>query len=275
MGYLLSLLICFGSFVCRPAEQAEVPVPVAPAADTTLTITYLANEGLLLCSADAGVLIDVLFRAGIDPYAKVPPDALEAAEMAQPPYDVDAVLVSHPHRDHFDPASVARHLENNPSARLISSQQVVDAVQGVDAEMGGQMVAVTPDWGQRDTVQAGGARIDVLRIRHGSRRNYGIHNLGHIIELGGKKVLHIGDAEMDPAHFAPFNLPDAGVDVALIPFWFLTDATGRSIVNQHIRPNHIIAVHLPPSEAARWGPVIRSHYPAAQIARQSGQQWYY
>lgn len=260
---------------CKQAGYADVPVLEAPPADTTLTISYVANEGLLLQSGADGVLIDVLFRAGIDPYAKVAPEVLEAAETGKAPYDVTAVLVSHTHADHFDPASVARHLQHNPKARLVSSQQVVDAVLAVDAALAGQSRAVTPEEGRRDTVQVEGAVIDVLRIRHGHRRNYGLHNLGHVIDLGGRKILHIGDAEVDAAHFAPFTLPEAPIDVALLPFWFLVDDTGRALVDQHIRPKHIIAVHLPHDQYPRWAPEIQAAYPDAQIAHEAGAQWRY
>lgn len=271
--YIFVFSIISGGWICQPAGQADAPLPGAQTAETTLAVQYVANEGFLLKSDDAGVLIDGLFRAGIDPYAKVPPKVLTAAETGVAPYDVDAVLVSHTHADHFDPASVARHLRRNPKARLLSSQQVVDLVLALEAGAADRVQAVTPREGRREAVQAGAAQIDVLRIRHGHKRNYELHNLGHIIELGGKKVLHIGDAEMNAAHFTPFNLPAAEIDVALIPFWFLVDEAGRAIVDQHIQPKNLIAVHLPHTEAGRWAPEIKAHYPEAKIAYQSGMAW--
>jgi len=54
----------------------------------------------------------------------------EKIETAKAPFDqINLILVSHRHLDHFHPESVAQHLQHNPKAFLVSSQQVVDEVE--------------------------------------------------------------------------------------------------------------------------------------------------
>ena len=66
--------------------------------------------------------------------------------------------------------------------------------------------------------------------------------------LGGKKLLHVGDADTAVENFDEFNLDQEGIDIAFIPVWFLLYSEGQTIVREHIKPKHIIAVHISPAD---------------------------
>jgi L-ascorbate metabolism protein UlaG (beta-lactamase superfamily) len=109
------------------AAFAAGPSPSqSPARQDGVSITFLANEGVLLSSGTKKVLIDALFLKYETGYA-IPADSTRAAlESARPPFDaVDLVLVTHRHGDHFHPAPVAAHLRANPRATLLTSRQVI------------------------------------------------------------------------------------------------------------------------------------------------------
>ncbi len=239
-----------------------------------LEITYIANAGFLLSSNEQKVLIDSLHRGGILSYAAPPPGLRQEMEAATGRFaDVSLVLVSHPHADHFDAAAVARHLESNPQARLISSPQVIEAVQrelGRFAESSPLLQATYPEGNQRSRHARDGTSVEIFRLRHEHERNYGVHNLGQIITLGGKKVLHIGDAEMSPRNFAPHDLPADRIDIALVPYWYLTSEQGRTIVREHIRPQHIIAMHIEPEQREEIATEIRAEFPEAILFSRPG-----
>ncbi len=232
-----------------------------------LEITYLANEGVLLTSGDAQVLIDGLHRPYDPEYAVLPPEQREQIETAQAPYhEIDVILVSHVHRDHFHAEAVGRHLRHNPGATLIASQQVADslarhfeAYEAVKA----QVRRATPGWAEKATLHVGAIEIDVLRLRHTRQNHRWIQNLGHVVTLGGVKVLHLGDAEMAVDNFEAFDLADEAIDVAFIPYWYLLSGEGRSLVRDHIKPKHLIAVHLPPTGAEDTIRRIHSYFPEA------------
>jgi L-ascorbate metabolism protein UlaG (beta-lactamase superfamily) len=108
-----------------------------------------------------------------------------------------------------------------------------------------------------------GIDFEILRLSHGTGRHATIQNLGHVINLGGKKVLHVGDADTAVENFEKFNLDEAGIDIAFIPFWFLLGKQGQTIVREHIKPKQIIAVHISPSEGAAVAAQIRKDFPGA------------
>jgi L-ascorbate metabolism protein UlaG (beta-lactamase superfamily) len=68
--------------------------------------------------------------------------------------------------------------------------------------------------------------------------------LGHIIKLGGKKLLHVGDEDTSIENFADFNLDKEGIDVAFLPDWFLLGSEGQTLIREHIKPRQIVAVHV-------------------------------
>lgn len=108
-----------------------------------------------------------------------------------------------------------------------------------------------------------GIDFEILSLRHGTGRHATIQNLGHMIKLGGKKLLHVGDADTAVENFEKFNLDEEGIDIAFIPFWFLLGNEGQTIVREHIKPKQIIAVHIPPSESAGVSAQIEKEFPGA------------
>lgn len=232
----------------------KVVKPASGGPSVPVTVTYIANEGVLLAAGDERVLIDGLHREYKPDYAFPDAKLLGALESGTAPYDqLDLLLVSHQHLDHFHPLSVALALKNIPGAVLISSEQVVSQVRANPA--GGTVAAArikaftsSADGKLESTV--GNIKLTVFGLRHSGEQARSIQNLGHVIEMGGKKFLHVGDAELSDAVFAGYKLNEAGIDVAILPYWYLLTADGRAAIKKLINPKQIIAVHIQPLEAA-------------------------
>lgn len=242
-------------------------IAASPPQPPTVEITYIANEGVLISADGKQVLIDGLHREYGPDYAFLPQAEREKIETAKAPFDkLDLILVSHRHLDHFHPESVGLHLQHNPKAILVSSQQVVEEVeknfkdyQAIKARITG----ATPPWKEKVAMKVAGIDFEILNLRHGTGRHASIQNLGHIIKLGGKKLLHIGDADTAIENFEKFNLDEEGIDIALLPFWFLTSSEGQTVVREHIKPRQIIAVHISPSESDKTTTQIKQAFPGA------------
>jgi L-ascorbate metabolism protein UlaG (beta-lactamase superfamily) len=230
-------------FARAPARQ---PAGVA--------VTYIANEGVLLSAGGKKVLIDGLFTEYGPEYA-IPADSTQAAlETARAPFDaVDLVLVTHRHGDHFHPAPMAAHLLANPRATLVTSQQVIDSLRAIPAGRtlpASRWLARTTAPGTRRREVVNGVAIELLGLPHGGARHRHVEHLGYIVELGGRRVLHVGDTDVSDAAFAPFRLDTARIDVALLPAWMMTSESGRRVIEQRIRPRQIVAIHMGRAGAA-------------------------
>ena len=228
-------------------------------------VTYIANEGFLLRSGGSTVLIDALHRGEIEMYAKPSERTLHDLESAASEFaDVGLILVSHYHRDHFKAEAVANHMAANPGARLISSPQVVEEVRrAASNEINSD--SAYPMVPGRAKFRLAGVDLELFRLPHGTGRYAKIQNLGQIFVVDGIKFLHIGDAEVIAENFAVHKLAKDRIDYAFIPYWFLTDAEGRRIVSEIIRPRHVIAMHIPPAEMEVEKEKIRAAFPGAII----------
>ena len=236
-----------------------------PTQSDGVTITYLANEGVMLTSGTRKVLIDALFLKYGPEYA-VPADSTQRAlHNARSPFDsVDLILVTHRHGDHFHPAPVAAHLRTNPRAHLVTSQQVIDSLRsGARGLPDTRMLSrtMTPGSARREVIA--GVPVHLLGLPHGGERHRQVEHLGYIVELGGRRVLHVGDTDISEAAFAPLRLDTARIDVALLPAWMVTSREGRAVIERWIRPRQVVAIHVGDGEESRTTREVQAALPSA------------
>ncbi len=258
-------LLLAGYLVLTLAPAAAVAEPV--------DITFLANEGFMITTENKGVLIDGLFRKGVPGYGTVPPEWQEKIETAQAPFDgVDIILVSHWHADHFDPEAAVRYLSSNPKAILISSRQVVGSMARVlsgRTDLNERVRAVSIEGDEHEDLTIAGIGLEIQPVSHGEGRFASIENLGHIVTIGGKRILHIGDSDAGDEELERLRWSGKKLDIAIVPYWYLTNERRQDLVRKHINADHIIATHVPPDELARVKGQINEAFPDAIVFDES------
>jgi L-ascorbate metabolism protein UlaG (beta-lactamase superfamily) len=218
-----------------------------------LEVTYLGNAGFLISSGEHQVLIDGLYRGDTGGYAVIPPETLQKLEQAEAPYDtIDLVLATHHHPDHFDAQSVARHLQNNPEARFISTPQAVERLRdAVDdfSTLASRVQAELPAEGLQSLVELPGIKIHAMNLHHGRGAATPVENLGFLVELDGKKFLHVGDTEVSYGELYVHKLGRRKIDVLFVGFWEL-QRTARWRIFHDVKAGRTVAMHIPRSDAA-------------------------
>ncbi|UCE17256.1 MAG: MBL fold metallo-hydrolase [Gemmatimonadota bacterium] len=221
----------------------------------SIEITYIANEGVLITSHETQILIDALFRNFGSDYPFHSYEDLEKLETATTPYDsIDIVLATHGHGDHFNSQSVGRHLIHNENAYFIGPLQTVQLLHSQFADYStieDRVEGITPDFNQDTTVIREGVEIEILYLHHWlPDPSDPIENVGFLITIDGKKILHLGDANPAENNFDVFDLQERDIDVAILPFWILISSNLKTFIDTHIRPKQIIAAHLPLSDSS-------------------------
>jgi L-ascorbate metabolism protein UlaG (beta-lactamase superfamily) len=176
------------------------------------------------------------------------------------------VLVTHRHGDHFHPAPVAAHLLANPRASLVTSSQVIDSLRGRLPRGAGLSSRIHPRTtapGARRREVVNGIAIELLGIPHASTRHRAVEHLGYIVDLGGRRVLHVGDGDITEGILAPFRLDTARIDVALVPTWVITDPDSRRVIERWIRPRHVVGIHVGENDPERAERDVRLAMPSA------------
>ena len=237
-------------------------------------LTYIANEGFLVTGAHKKVLVDALLREGIPKYYERPsPETRQKMESAQHPFhNVNLVLATHFHRDHFDAGSVAAHLRANPQATFVSVHEATELVHkefAASAPENARIRTTTPEYGHKVALTISEIPLQVIRLRHGK-----FQNTGFLFTVAGKKILHLGDSDGEVSNFDVFDLEKEQIDVALVPYWYFLSAEGKRVVQEHIRARNVIAFHVSlDDDGKRDTERIRREFPAVIIATQPGARW--
>jgi L-ascorbate metabolism protein UlaG (beta-lactamase superfamily) len=256
-----------GGLVLTAGADIRAQAGPVSAGSSGVTITFLANEGVLLSSGGHEVLIDALFRKYETGYAIPAESTRRALERAAPPFaSVDLILVTHRHGDHFHPGPILDHLVANPLALLLTSQQVIDSMRGRVAtvpQVMPRLLAGTMAPRTRRRQLVNGINVELLGLPHGGNRHRHVEHLGFIVELGGKRVLHVGDADTSEDIFRAVRLDTAGIDVALLPQWMVRSDDGRKVIERWIRPKHVVAFHVGEDEVDSAPEKVRKAFPGA------------
>ena len=217
-----------------------------------ITITFLGNEGVLISDGTSKVLIDGFLAEPFAIYEGLTEQATAQQSRAASPFDnIGLALASHRHFDHFQPDQACRFMKASPATLFVSSPQVQVLLKDrckPFAATNKNIRSIIPALGVSERVRRGGLSAEIFPLSHGVGKYAVLQNYGHLVELGGMTVLHIGDAAMDSAHFIVAGLQNRQLDVALIPYWFLVQTTGRHLVSQYMDARYKIAVHIPPKE---------------------------
>ncbi len=247
-----------------------------------LDVTYVANEGFLIRAAGKTVLVDSLFDTGFDTYLAPSQALLEQATGARGPFaDVDLLLITHPHGDHFNPRLVAEYLRTNSRCRLIAQTRTVDELRKEEGftQIQDRIHEVKLDPGSREQVTVNGIAVDVFCLSHmpyyedGRNVHEGTTNLGFLVDLGGTRLLHLGDATLEhsAARLTAFPFEDKPVDLLFLEYFDRSQAT-QELIARRLKPSRIIAMHVPPAELEEESKKMRAVYPHAIVFRQSLEQ---
>ena len=186
-----------------------------------VTLTFVAGSGYIVSQGDFGVAIDGL--TSLETTAAT--QALMAA--AQPPFDIDLILVTHSDSDHFDASLIASNMTANPLAVLIGPANVVRAVLAQAPTLDpARLIVVHPGLYSPQTVEAAGLSIDVF-----SFPLPGLENVGYRFRVGDLAFADPGDLNFDTIamDFARTGWTETLPDVLILPY-FLFNAEYRAVI---------------------------------------------
>lgn len=227
-------------------------------AQSTSSVQYLANEGVMVTHDQSKILFDPLFDNGYDRYQMVPADMRSAIMQGNAPYDgVDAVFVSHHHGDHFSATDILALLRAQSEVRIYAPMQAVTAMRALataaDNDLFERVVGLDLDYGDAPvSMQYGDIRIEAVHIPHSGwpTARTDVQNIAFRItlkEVG--TVVHLGDADARIVHFsndAEFWEAQQ-TDLALPPYWFFASDDGNEILEDRINADVSIGIHVPDS----------------------------
>lgn len=210
-----------------------------------LEVTYIANEGFLISMGGTKLLIDALYKTKNYPS---PSDDVAASMVdgISPFNDVDYVLVTHDHADHFSAEMVSRFLLNHPGTQFIASSEACAKLAG-DSAAKRRRSGIDLKIGRHRTIRGKKAEIVVLRLDHSGSRD--ISNLAFLVRSNGHTIMHVGDALLaqNEENLRAFDWRSYNVDLLFIEH-FDRSSPAQEIIENLIKPRHVVLMHIPAGE---------------------------
>jgi L-ascorbate metabolism protein UlaG (beta-lactamase superfamily) len=265
---LLALPLSAQDSVPQGGPEAR-PKPKVLGAD----VTYLANAGFLIQSGRYSVLIDAFLREPVEMYAGLPDEVYKPLVNALPPFDkLTIVLVSHNHPDHVQMRGLEKYLSKNNQAQLMTSPEVLLGLQAQARDFESilhRVNAIPTRPGEVNKILQEEMSIEFFQLEHSGKIEQEGVNMAHLLEIGGVRILHVGDAKPSPENFAPFHLERRAIDVAIVPFWYLSQNVGVRVLQEQINPRNVILCHVPPSELEKLGEAMKVDFPDVILFQKS------
>jgi L-ascorbate metabolism protein UlaG (beta-lactamase superfamily) len=244
----------------------------------SIEVTFLANEGVLISSHEKKGLIDALFDNPNPNYAAPSKDMMERMVAGRAPFDdVELVLVTHNHPDHFSASFAARFMESNPNAAFMAPDDATSALKENVKEWGRVQNRVfsfdlKPGATAERTVM--GIAVRIFRTLHSGDLD-SPHNLMYLIKMNGRTVFHEGDSDGKLATFKDLGLDKEEIDLALVHFWFPLQPEGERIIRDVLKPDHVGLIHLPKrlmSDAPSKIDMVKSNYKDLFLFLKTGEK---
>lgn len=209
------------------------------------TIIHVQNDGYLIVAGGKKILIDGLFILDANPPS---PERLTAMQEALPPFnDLDLILITHDHDDHFEPDLVGQHLLNDSGAMVVTTDVTADYLASwfEDADQFAErVIGLHLERGGSQTLEVAGIQLEVYYFSHGSPT---MPNFGFLFTLDGMTFFHTGDIVVDDVpldEVRQYGLYERGIDIGLIPHFYLWQDDYEGYVEAAFAPEFIIPIHV-------------------------------
>jgi L-ascorbate metabolism protein UlaG (beta-lactamase superfamily) len=209
-----------------------------------VVITSLGGEGIMIQWGGVKILIDALVR---DALPLTTSDRRRLQEAVSPYDGVTLALVTHPHYDHFDAGYATQFLLHSPGTRFVSLAETAEALRGQDGweRIADRVIGIPFSAAAQTGLEVDAAVVTAFHLEHTGLGS--IPNLAFLIEVGGLRLLHLGDATEDWSAadlVAAFGWPSLCIDVLFASNRWLVTSPDVNLVAAAVAPRFAIPVHF-------------------------------
>lgn len=238
-------------------------------------VTFVGNAGFLITVNDKKILIDALFSGFPGDYI-LPREIQDKLALGLPPFDnIDLVLATHSHGDHFDASLVRRFLSNNPVAVFASTPQAAALLN----DFSNRVIAFAPAKNKTATAEIQGVHVEAVYLSHGAppEGKTEILNYAYLATIEGVTLFHSGDIDISQFSYDEFRalcFPEKKIDLAFLQHFYLGDAPAeQKFIREGIAARHVFPMHyhytVPPMNRES---VLRN-YPDAILFKSELENW--
>ena len=257
------------------------------------SVTYVSNCGFLIETGGRKIIIDGLLAGAPSKYYYLPSESeCNLMRTAAAPFDnIDLILVTHAHVDHFDAQVTASHMAHDLNAQLIGTPQVDEQLRATDEyDRIKDRLHIVP--APTDTIarlNIDGIEVEALPSKHSAywdedtltgekfNRHADMQHLEYVVRVGGRVMYHSGDADLnDIERYRSFGFGDTTIDLAMVDWWDErpTITFDQKLIRDIIRPQRIFMMHMFPMRRPQGNPCSQTLVaPHVYLADSLMQKW--
>lgn len=224
----------------------------------SVTITFVSNSGIIITHGDIKIAVDALTE-GMHNSTHVDPSSNAVNEMhtCQGLFeDIDIILISHEHSDHFQADVVGKNMECNPQAITLCNEAVAQSMSNYEnyEQIKDRIkISVPQEYGTiTDTIH--GIGIKTFRIKHATPMFSSIINLAFLIDINGYRIFHGGDSRGEYIEeLEAYPLYEENINLAFLHIDFFNKGAnenpeeGYKKEEKYIAADSIILIHNYPA----------------------------
>ena len=213
-------------------------------------LILLANAGVLIVYKQTKILIDGLYKDLGAHFTDIPGEIWQLMKNGKGDLaDIDYILFTHSHYDHYYSPYLRTYLANNKVKGLVLPP--MDTTNGLLADY--------KTYGNKQIVFAGDNKAllqdDIILkrfiIRHVDKKYHDVPVQCFLFETPEAKILLLSDSDYEEELFAPYK--GLVVDYLFVTPVFFNSPHGRKIIFTYLKVKKIIIYHLNASNEDRYG----------------------
>tara|TARA_R110000868_G_scaffold304437_1_gene564966 strand:+ start:18207 stop:19010 length:804 start_codon:yes stop_codon:yes gene_type:complete len=198
-------------------------------------VRYIANAGVQISDGTRDVFIDVLFDDFYEQFEYPDEQILSLIFNNQDPFTNPRIhLFTHIHKDHYNEEYALKEAQNSNSKLIV--------VPGFFSNTDSSVIVSNIFEFESDELFKIDENLSIhsYKTTHLNEDFKDILNISYLVDIRGKKILHIGDSEVSLENFS--SIPDQEVDLVIIPFFVLNQET-IEVLNQKFSNPIIAPIH--------------------------------
>ncbi len=209
----------------------------------------VSNAGVIVVHKRIRILIDGLYKDLGGNFSQLPDWAWKTMQQGKGELgNVEYLLFSHSHFDHYYAPYVDTYLENNQVKGILFPP--VDDTKGLEEQVKTYAHKAISLDANGETIIADDVKLRVFTTRHVDKKYYDVQNQCIQLEVDGKRLTFLSDVDYYEEEFA--KLEDFTTDVAFVTPVFYNNPKGRRILRDVLHAKTIVIYHLPSEEDDRF-----------------------
>ena len=217
-----------------------------------IKITLIATAGVLVEHNGVGLLVDGIHHESGHPFSMVPEDDLLFMRQGRGIFaNLDYLLFTHEHPDHFTPKYVSQLIHLRPVKGLFLPNTTVGSPGMLSLVQEARDLAI-PCWNLslspgkiQHIALSYNLSVTVIGTRHMGSQYQAVPNDCFLVSLAGKNLLFTGDGDYVRGYFEDSLAKLAPLDVVFVNPIFYHNPDGQQIINDIFRPRRLVIYHLP------------------------------